>query len=721
MLSISFHFTKILADSCEARICLVPASKTKLEFFSIIISIDSLTSICHSLRSVQKDLKRQTAIRLATEQGQPNPTTNRDPPLLPLPEHQIQGSGYSQPEYVQGYTGNNVVSNHMPYQGYKAAKDIQQAPYQNKPYLQQQQPQYHPQYQPHPQSMNYHPETNYANYNRNYYNESQQTSRGGGPANQQMTQLAQSVSFRAFFFISFAKRCHVPNSQFPIFFSSQDRYARPGSAGPNNHPGPRHSKSRSREETSSNVLGSNLPSSKLPHGLTVNELKEMTKARLQAEALLDRHNEPEARRDPSMDNRRSSPLDFNSLPESRDRALSRDSASRNPPVGLLQGMASDSMQSIPSLVQVSQGGQEQNPVRQPQVSPIPGGFLNMSSVGQNLPSVGMVGQQRMPAVPSRDSLHHQYRPEAWETASSASQNTAVLSENLGSDSAHSSGLNFASDNLPNPRSRSYTCPAAPFPRSRDFGFNDEMKTSFTTSPGRGNTSFESAVGASRRRSCTNSPHPRPVSIHEDRPHLMGDDLALPSFSSSSIDQSPFLSPSRNNSYSPNLGTGGGYEDPIRPRALSATAIPQSSGQPDFDIGSSFQQTGLGNYNTPSFENNRARAKSEDVYRGRQNANIIAPPGFNAGDENNAGPGFGNIQGLSRFENEDDRNVVASASLGDTFPSLGLHPQEIQSFLNLSNSGDRPDRERSNTYPSASATNTEAFFTEQFLKGDPFRN
>ena len=69
---------------------------------------------------------------------------------------------------------------------------------------------------------------------------------------------------------------------------------------------------------------SNTVKTKLPHGLTVHELKEMTKARLQSEAA-EKSNEfseiQSVSRDPV------SPLDFDSGESMRERTMSRDSSS----------------------------------------------------------------------------------------------------------------------------------------------------------------------------------------------------------------------------------------------------------------------------------------------------------------------------------------------------------------------------------------------------------
>jgi hypothetical protein len=451
----------------------------------------------------------------------------------------------------------------------------------------------------------------------------------------------------------------------------------------------------------------------------------MTKARLQLEASFDTH-EPEGRRDLSADNRRASPLDFDSLPEPSERAMSRDSASRTNHIGLDQATASDSFRSIPSHVHVNQGSRETNSGRQPQVSPLPPGFLNSAFVGQAWPSVDTTGQQKVPGS-VRD----------WETASSASQQSAVLSENLGSDSALSSGfasgVNTPSESLPVPRSRSYTYPAVLQPGARDLMFNEEKTSPSTASPGSGYPYFVPAVGTNRRRACTMSP--KQGSIQEDRPHFSGDALAMPSFSS--VDHSTFPMRSRKNSYSPVLSQLG-LEKPSsgestalfdgtnRPRASSATSLPQSfpTGEEyPLENSSSFSQHSTSPLLNPLGAGSRARARSEDVYRERQefaSGNLPVLPGFSSGNDVSASSGFHYNPAFSRIETVDNignapaGSNAAAASASDIFSSIGIGAHDMGSILKMSGAGDRPDRERSNTYPNVSQTSTEAFFTENFF-------
>lgn len=331
--------------------------------------------------------------------------------------------------------------------------------------------------------------------------------------------------------------------------------------------------------------------SKLPHGLTVHELKEMTKARLQAEAADD------GQRGLGYDQRGVSPLDFDvSISEGRDRAFSRDSASRNQ-VRLNHGQASDSMTSIPSLVQVNPPirDQQHQQGRQPQVSPLPPGFQNFG--GSSNPSLSAFleapeAQSRSslqdftrPASATRDSWQPHPKGEAWESASVTSHNSTVVSEYLGSESAYSAGVPGIT---PQP---SEEMGGVAFNRSRSYSAT--APHSFENAPASdilsyGNSFFDTAVGSgpNRMRSYTS---PQPSLIHEDRPHFSGENFGLPNFSSGGRHGS--LSRSRHNysSVLPHTGVensryghnpggfGGALNDfSNRPRTSSTTSLPPMS-------------------------------------------------------------------------------------------------------------------------------------------------
>jgi hypothetical protein len=314
----------------------------------------------------------------------------------------------------------------------------------------------------------------------------------------------------------------------------------------------------------------------------------MTKARLQAEAA-ERHDDHAG----SFDQKRVSPLDFDpSGSESRERAMSRDSTGLNQG-RLHRGQTSDSMSSIPSMVQVNPTNRDiPQTGRQPQASPLPPGFQNFGPQNASLCAFldsaeahGRSGSQDRARIPNTpyDNVQHPSKGEAWESASVTSHNSTVVSEYLGSESAFSTG---AGGRMPQPpdemvgihfnRVRSYTANAA-------LGTPYEIPSPTSDGFSRGGIFFDAAVGGPNRlRSYTLSP--QPGLIHEDRPHFSGETLGIPSFSSGGRRGS--LSRSRHN-YSPvmphmssesmrfgyNSGLGDGSN---RPRTSSTTSLPPMS-------------------------------------------------------------------------------------------------------------------------------------------------
>ena len=283
---------------------------------------------------------------------------------------------------------------------------------------------------------------------------------------------------------------------------------------------------------------------KLPHGLTVHELKEMTKARLQAEAA-EKHGIIEFNSnflDPKrffleVDGHCSETRERTMSRDSaafRDRAMSRDSAglrdramSRDSAAGLIQGQfsnghLSDSTSSIPSLVQVNASSRD--PLgRAPQVSPLPPGFQSFAPMASGLHPMtngsdganGLIGG-------GREAWPQLSKAEAWETASVTSHNSTVVSDYLGSESAFSSGAGgvtlHTSDDLTGSgtRARAATYPHGTFP-SELYSYESTPILS-SASPSPGNSFFDTAVGGpNRRRACTMSPQSE--LIHENRQHF----------------------------------------------------------------------------------------------------------------------------------------------------------------------------------------------------------
>lgn len=420
---------------------------------------------------------------------------------------------------------------------------------------------------------------------------------------------------------------------------------------------------------------------KLPHGLTVHELKEMTKARLQAEAA----DKPDTERqlEIPVDSRRVSPLDFDSVPEVRESAASRDSGFNNNSAFLHHGPGSTS--SIPSMVQVGQQPRELSFGRQPQVSPIPTVFQNSSS------SLG-------------GSAFNQPKADGWDSISVASHNSTAASENYGSESVYSGGPSSAY--------------GPPSESEFQYIHGNGLPGQYGTSSAHASPSlFDPAIGGNRRRATTLSP--RALSIHEDRPIVHGDELRMPNFTSSSRGTLSSR-PSRN--YSPVLGLDDtflgesaglaplGGTDLNRPRTSSATSLPLSShGALDFnrDRANTFSGFSAGQTRGDGLMDSVSNALTENFLRGSRNDvdNIAAPPGFalNTGPlrpraateftgVTQRGSYHNGIDPWGRSQGDNGSSLFASEGIDDLTASMG-------SILKLSGLGsDRPDRERSNTYP-----------------------
>eukprot|EP00536_Pseudo-nitzschia_multiseries_P004211 jgi/Psemu1/64535/estExt_Genemark1.C_690009 len=244
----------------------------------------------------------------------------------------------------------------------------------------------------------------------------------------------------------------------------------------------------------------------LPHGLTVYELKEMTKARLQFEAA-EKSNEIQERcRD------RVSPLDFDSGDSMRERALSRDSSSGGRLTNNTVGSTFQSQQGASKLVQ---------PQAQHQCQIMQSGFRPPSS---------RLGDGSTPCS----------RTETWESTSVASHNSTVYSENMGSESVSEVGSFGHSSH----RNRAFTYPAVQVINPLDVTGNTTSRSFSSPSPVQasprrgsgvlgGASFFNATVGGNRRRAVTLSPNTG--SILEDRPfryetYESSDRLEIPNFS-----------------------------------------------------------------------------------------------------------------------------------------------------------------------------------------------
>jgi hypothetical protein len=416
----------------------------------------------------------------------------------------------------------------------------------------------------------------------------------------------------------------------------------------------------------------------------------MTRARLQAEAT-GKH-EPDVLHKGTAE-RHLSPLDFDSAPhEVRERTLSRDSTVLSQ---TLHVNGSNSTNSIPSLVQINEimGRQQQN-------SPLSSGLQNYNQINPSTYSTEPVANFALPQQ-TWDSRQQQLKLDAIETASTNSYNTSVISDNLGSESAFSSGIGSGMS-LP------YTGQLI----ASDGKIVDGRSAppSACASPASNNSFFfGAAVGSgTRRRAATLSP--KPISILEDRPHFDGQDgqnLAMPNFNSAG--RVSIISRARTNSASsgltPNpsdsslLGQSSGLfgldESQNRPRTLSATSLPPLSHTADeFCVdrvrGNQFVSQGREGPATIS----AARSAFGDT--SLKNQQFRFPPGFlgNTG-YNSVGPLPSN-----------NRNV---------YKSVAALSGEMGSILNLS--GGSQNRERLNTYPQTSKSKAPEYISEEFFSKD----
>jgi len=410
---------------------------------------------------------------------------------------------------------------------------------------------------------------------------------------------------------------------------------------------------------------------KLPHGLTVHELKEMTRARLQAEGP-----EPGAdmARDASLENRGISPLDFDSLPETRDRTSSRDSGYANN----FMNQGPGTTNSIPSMVQVNQHFRDPEYTRQPQISPVPPGLQS---------TVGASG-----------SAFTRPKADTWDNLSVAS----AFSENLGSESVYSVGVSsaYSQPNDSDPFKQGSTLRGHP----PGLLYEDRnYPASAHSSPSNGNRPFDATIGGNRRRSMTHSP--RASAIQEDRPIMHTGQMGIPSFSASthgalqsrvSSNYSPVLM--RYGDMSQEHGAGYtrlGESDPIRHRtdsAISLPARPQGMPGPDRDRAhtmDSFPQSL--HLRRDGWNNDISGALTESFLRAPHPD--TAPPGFGSSTRNailsSASPI--NDPWSTGFPSGGTSSIFNNSTFDDLANDMG-------SVLKLSGGTERPDRERSNTYP-----------------------
>jgi len=410
---------------------------------------------------------------------------------------------------------------------------------------------------------------------------------------------------------------------------------------------------------------------KLTHGLTVQELKQMTRARLQAEAA------------EKVESDRLSPLDFESTLQDapRERTFSRDSTSRGPVV------SSESANSIPSLVQVGSNGR-------PQVQSSPGRRQNFGSSEYALPP-----QQQH----SWDgNMQPPHKMDSLDSASTNSFNNSVISDNVGSDS-FSGGIG----NVLSQSDSDYS--TGQFNRFKDNGRSGIASASASPAAAKQNMfAFDAAVGGNRRRAVTLSPNPG--SILEDRPHFDGKDLAIPSFASaggvslltarSQANSSSGGMPSENGADDSLFGQSGGmfaFDDvPNRARTESAVSLPPISHTAD-EFGADrilSQQMVSQGREGPAVGHSSVSSIGE-------NRQMRAPPGFSDG-----------FALTAAGRSNSNRSTFNSSPMDELADDMG-------SLLHLA--GEGSNRERLNTYPQ-SAKQTPEYISEEFFSKDvgPFR-
>lgn len=422
---------------------------------------------------------------------------------------------------------------------------------------------------------------------------------------------------------------------------------------------------------------------KLPHGLTVHELKEMTKARLQAEAA----ERPENGVDSCSPLAASDSVDGN-IQQHQVPYLSA-STNSNP------GVVGRHIQSSPLT---AAGAQSFRPVAQ--------------------------------------------RSETWESASVASYSSmAGLSDNFGSESVSDTGGSH-----PGNRTRSFTYPAVHAPDQHNFSANANLScdsssnpSSAQASPSRagfgfshGQSSFDAAVGCNRRRAVTLSPNAG--FILEDRPQYYGstigtDNLVIPGFSTKgSSDGSSRIQTSQRN-FSPVLGQLGlsvlenSYLDSQRTGPASSfggvldDTFRRSTGSAITSMPSVSQVAAT----TPERHslNDIPTTRSTGISL-RDTSSITArvaspPPGFagsdsllHSGTDRTAFSRVGSFGRIPEKFNEArtshwDSDFVVSRP---HFASVDNLANDMGTLLNLSGTStpERPDRGRANTYTFGAASN-----------------
>jgi len=435
-----------------------------------------------------------------------------------------------------------------------------------------------------------------------------------------------------------------------------------------------------------NTNSNSMSTHKLPHGLTVYELKEMTKARLQFEAAEKSEEGGENQATPR--DRGVSPLDFETS------ELIRENGNYNSFGTAVAYLPNHQM--APTMLQAQQQQQSSSQVFQ-------SGFHPSNTIG------GGAVLQSFRATTGRT--------DTWESTSVASHNSTIYSENLGSESTSEVGsFGQCSSN----RNRSFTYPAGQVYRSSDGAHtSNEYKESYSfsnpsstqASPhgstgiiGAPSPSFNAAVARNRRRAVTLSPNTG--SILEERPLRhetlgAGDRLEIPTFNFSPATFAASLSvapPIQTNQrgYSPVfeklgldnsfLSNGSGPSGVFRNvMSNNGSALPVSP----------LSQVGLRDHeitkNNPYFLKETASTETRFP---------APPPGFStsitASNRHTAFSRCGSVDSVP--ESSSSKN--GKNCLGHNRSHIVSEDNLVSDFgsvLDLSGSLGRPDRERANTY------------------------
>lgn len=245
-----------------------------------------------------------------------------------------------------------------------------------------------------------------------------------------------------------------------------DQNMAPVDATPSMYTDPRSSRSMSMPS----ITSSDSSKAKLPHGLTVHELKEMTKARLQAEA---------------SDKREAPCSECSTTTSTR---AERDSKAPSPTTG-------------------------------PSPPPPPPGAPGLNHRNLQSPYLDSSFNQESWSNDSRNNN------EAWETGSASTQASSYM---MGAEQSFGTASSFPMDDMGAPnRTRSFSANNA-------IGMAPASRENATSSPGLPVFETGISFTPNRRRAVTLSPRLGLSHLHEDRPVFLGKHKgpSLPAFSSS---------------------------------------------------------------------------------------------------------------------------------------------------------------------------------------------